>query len=873
MSPYNIIMEVVDTMGSEEGDAVVTTPIRLVVATEGGETTKYRKIESTGNEHITNIFVCNSRNYVSEDPATQNSSDMNLTCRNSSEKRNMAVKVIDMSNSVRISSASLPYQRKQNKGSAVITVINTKPSASAGIQLAKSVSALIPVRCKQEGSIELSSSPTSIQIAKTVPDIVSPTSKQGSSGEPIHIRLQNNADTVSKIIVASPRVKTKSQPIHNSSAAKASSLSDFHENAHCISLTEEHLPLLAEISGRSAHSASSAQNCQTVMMRVNNLGVLELDPMFLNTDALSELEVEEVSSCKSEELIVADEESLEFQSDKTQGENEGGNYLLSRLLGEEAFLKSSGLLKFVEEGGYLYEIQNGNANVNQNWFTSREDKEMFRWRGHAWRQGMWSKEETELLQKNIMEYCNDRNLSDPGSVIFKMSKEERSGFYRIIAKGLNRPLFSIYRRVIRLYDNRNHIGKYTAEEVSKLRELRMKHGNNWQAIAALLGRSAASVKDRCRLLNENCNRGAWTIEEEDRLAMAVYELASVFPGEQVTSGISWGEVAARVKTRSEKQCRTKWLNYLNWKRTSAVEWSKADDIQLICRLSVCGVEEESQVDWSVLARGWPACRSPHWLRGKWWNLKKRLPNSTDSCSLGEMCQMLYNMQSLNLLQSTLVELPTAGPTSTNTTGGPGSIEEKSSGSAEENLPAGTVKLCIPASNFANIINSDNHTDDFASKLSALVQTALVVPSGEVPSSQSVTSLVSQPNNYTSHSLSQLPSSLSTHLTSTLSVCSKSQSVVVDNLEDSMIHLSEVANDDDHNVLLEQDLSNVKEEDVLSDGEVANTQTSLSTSLDPSSPAVTSQVILNDPILSVSGEPLGQEEGLHQDHDDTDIVIV
>ncbi|XP_064078267.1 uncharacterized protein LOC135195749 [Macrobrachium nipponense] len=101
-------------------------------------------------------------------------------------------------------------------------------------------------------------------------------------------------------------------------------------------------------------------------------------------------------------------------------------------------------------------------------------------------------------------------------------------------------------------------------------------------------------------------------------------------------------------------------------------------------------------------------------------------------------------------------------------------------------------------------------------------------------------------------------------------------VVVDNLEDSMIHLSEVTSGDvGHNVLLEQAnlQTAVKEEDVLSDGEVTNTQTSLTTSLDPSSPAVTSQVILNDPILSVSGEPLGQEEGLHQDHDDTDIVIV
>lgn len=66
---------------------------------------------------------------------------------------------------------------------------------------------------------------------------------------------------------------------------------------------------------------------------------------------------------------------------------------------------------------------------------------------------MWSREETDLLQHNIDQYCAQRGVSDPGSVIFKMSKEERSGFYRVIAKGLNRPLFSIYRRVIRLVES------------------------------------------------------------------------------------------------------------------------------------------------------------------------------------------------------------------------------------------------------------------------------------------------------------------------------------------------------------------------------------------------------------------------------------
>ena len=64
----------------------------------------------------------------------------------------------------------------------------------------------------------------------------------------------------------------------------------------------------------------------------------------------------------------------------------------------------------------------------------------------------------------------DHGISDPTEIIFEMSKDERKDFYRSIARGLERPLFSVYRRVIRMYDQRNHIGKYTPEEIQKLKE-------------------------------------------------------------------------------------------------------------------------------------------------------------------------------------------------------------------------------------------------------------------------------------------------------------------------------------------------------------------------------------------------------------------
>lgn len=78
--------------------------------------------------------------------------------------------------------------------------------------------------------------------------------------------------------------------------------------------------------------------------------------------------------------------------------------------------------------------------------------------------------------------------------------------------------------------------------------------------------------------------GKWLPAEERRLAEAVYELANALPGEMISTGLSWAVVAERVGTRSEKQCRTKWLNYLNWKVAGGTDWTREDDVTLICRL-------------------------------------------------------------------------------------------------------------------------------------------------------------------------------------------------------------------------------------------------------------------------------------------------
>ncbi|CAN9508520.1 unnamed protein product [Ophioblennius macclurei] len=264
--------------------------------------------------------------------------------------------------------------------------------------------------------------------------------------------------------------------------------------------------------------------------------------------------------------------------------------------------------------------------VSQAWFTTKEDKDTLANKGHKWKQGMWSKEEIDVLMSNIERYVKDRGIDDPAEIIFEMSKEERKDFYRSVALGLNRPLFAVYRRVLRMYDNRNHVGKYTADEIEKLKCLRDKHGNDWATIGAALGRSASSVKDRCRLMKDTCNTGKWSEDEERRLAEVVYEMAGVTPGSAVTGGVSWATVADQVRTRSEKQCRSKWLNYLNWKHSGGTEWTKEDELSLVRRIWELEVEDENEIKWEELAGGWSSVRSPQWLRSKWWTIKRQVAN-------------------------------------------------------------------------------------------------------------------------------------------------------------------------------------------------------------------------------------------------------
>ncbi|XP_018025673.1 cyclin-D-binding Myb-like transcription factor 1 isoform X2 [Hyalella azteca] len=406
------------------------------------------------------------------------------------------------------------------------------------------------------------------------------------------------------------------------------------------------------------------------------------------------------------------------------------NVVKSSNLSVKMVMKASSNIHQDQIKSTVQTVNNGSS--ERSWLCARPLKSKKRPLPETWITGTWSEEEIQQLKENVSNYCKLHQLVDPSEIIFTMTKTQRSGFYKEISKNINRPLFSVYRKVIRIYDGSNYLGRYSTEELERLKVLHSKHGNDWRAIAAKLGRSSSSVKDRCRLLrNKTGNRGSWTEQEEDRLADAVEQQVGRIgsAAADYSAGIAWSAVAVSVGTRTEKQCRTKWLHYLNWKRNSGVTWSKTDDLQLICRLSVCGVLEEKNVDWAALARGWPAVRSPHWLRCKWWTLKHKL-QSRHCSGFKEKCRELYNSTPRPVLLDTMITVPTT------TTCSPGAADDRDVTPA---LPAGVnIRICIAAHNFADIINFDGPEEERQRMLQRLLQSAVVVT--ETPSGNDVSEL-------------------------------------------------------------------------------------------------------------------------------------
>lgn len=80
----------------------------------------------------------------------------------------------------------------------------------------------------------------------------------------------------------------------------------------------------------------------------------------------------------------------------------------------------------------------------------------------------------------------------------------------------------------------------------------------------------------------------FTEQEDLQLAHAVMELG----------GVQWEEIAQRIPTRSARQCRERWKNYLS-PSVSNASWTEAEDIMLMAMYRQLGSK------WSIMAKYFP----------------------------------------------------------------------------------------------------------------------------------------------------------------------------------------------------------------------------------------------------------------------------
>lgn len=69
----------------------------------------------------------------------------------------------------------------------------------------------------------------------------------------------------------------------------------------------------------------------------------------------------------------------------------------------------------------------------------------------------------------LLVYLQAERIRDLSSFIFSSSKTgEQKRFYRYIAKDIQRPLFAVYRKMLRVFDVTNHVGRWSRENEEKL---------------------------------------------------------------------------------------------------------------------------------------------------------------------------------------------------------------------------------------------------------------------------------------------------------------------------------------------------------------------------------------------------------------------